>query len=504
MKVAIRVDASEQIGTGHFMRCLTLAKGLIAYGVQVRFVARHLLPHFQKLLTQEAVEYELLSSTPQSSAEGRLKHSHWLGVSQQVDALHSINALKDSEWDWLIVDSYSLDKDWELQMRNSSLFSKLLVIDDLADRYHDCNVLVDQNLQQKVNQYEALTPTDSIKLLGPKFSLLREEFRYFHKKVGLRAGEVKRVLIFFGGIDEKNYTLKVANILSNIKVVDFYVDVVVGAGYRAQPEIQELCLKHHFVLHVQIDYLADLMAKADIAFGTGGGAVWERCCLGLPTFTIPIADNHYMQVASSASEGLLYEFLPAGGVTELEALERHILGFLENFSLRGHISTRGLHTVDGLGVQRVLGVMGCSRVQVRLATTDDSKMLLDWRNHLRTRQFSRSEEAIDQVDHDTWFEGVLKNPDRLLLIGLIGEMPMGVVRFDLYNDEAEVSIYLDPLSMNTGLGHDLLRSAESYFRQKHPQTNLVANVLELNKASDNLFHSCDYTIESKRFIKRLN
>lgn len=503
MRVAIRVDASEEIGTGHFMRCLTLAKGLRNYGADVCFVVRHLLPHFQDLLIEQAVDLKILYSQPELDG-GSLKHSHWLGVTQQVDALQSIDVLKGFTWDWLIVDSYSLDGDWESQMRSSNLFNKILAIDDLADRYHICDLLLDQNLQQALDRYADLTPKSSIKLLGPKFSLLREEFRCLHKNLSPRVGEVKRILIFFGGIDKKNYTLKVANILGNIKGADFHVDVVVGAAFGARSEIKELCVKYNFELHVQIDYLADLMAKADIAFGAGGGAVWERCCLGLPTFTIPLAENQYLQVASSAAQGLLYEFIPSSDSVELENIERHILGFLESSSLRRHISARGLQAVDGLGVQRILGAMGCSRLQVRLAVPDDSKMIFNWRNHPLIRQFSRSKEVIDRVNHEAWFKGVLKNPDRLLLIGLLGGVPMGVVRFDLDNNVAEVSIYLDPLNMNAGLGHDLLRSAEHYFNQKYGQISLVANVLDLNDTSDNLFRGCGYTIESKRFIKRLN
>ncbi len=200
MKIAIRVDASFQIGTGHFMRCLTLADTLKQRGAEIRFICRYLPDYLQDSLRKSGYEFKLLTSVSTEVVEGDLVHSSWLGTCQHIDAQDSVHALSDSKWDWLIVDHYALDAQWESAVRAVS--KKILVIDDIADRLHDCDLLLDQNYYANMDsRYKGKVPLYCRLLLGPRYALLRDEFRQLREKVKLRTGPVKRILVFFGGVE---------------------------------------------------------------------------------------------------------------------------------------------------------------------------------------------------------------------------------------------------------------------------------------------------------------
>ena len=143
LKVAFRCDASIQIGSGHVMRCLTLANELHDKGVEITFVCREHPGHLFDFI--ETSKHCLMSlPLPTSLAVGKLAHAQWLGVTQEEDARQSIEALKIiGHVDWLVVDHYALDVEWETAMRVGT--EHIMVIDDLADRKHDCDVLLDQN-----------------------------------------------------------------------------------------------------------------------------------------------------------------------------------------------------------------------------------------------------------------------------------------------------------------------------------------------------------------------
>lgn len=200
MKIAIRVDATVQIGTGHFMRCLTLSDALRQCGVQIRFVSRHLPEHLRNTLTAKGYDFVPLDGAQNNSIlDEQLAHAGWLGVSQACDAADSIRALSDETWDWLIVDHYALDARWESMFRQVA--KKILVIDDIADREHDCDVLLDQNLYADMEtRYIGKVPPQCQLLLGPRFALLRDEFRRLHEQTKPRSGVVKRLLVFLAGL----------------------------------------------------------------------------------------------------------------------------------------------------------------------------------------------------------------------------------------------------------------------------------------------------------------
>lgn len=499
--VAFRVDATSQIGTGHFMRCLTLADALRQRGARIRFVSRDLPNHLCDMLTARDMGFTPLSDAVTAQAPDDLAHSNWLGTSQAQDASDSTKALADREWDWLVVDHYALDARWESAMRNTS--GKIMAIDDLADRKHDCDVLLDQNYYRDMQtRYDGKVPEHCRMLLGPRYALLREEFRDLRAQVKPRTGEVKRILMFFGGVDAGNYTGLAIEALSGLDIKGVAVDVVIGAQHPHRTEIEQACATQGYACHVQTARMAELMAAADLAIGAGGSATWERCCLGLPALSICIADNQRRQIADAAEAGLLYA--PSGEGDLVDLIRHHARCLMGNLPLLRLASRTAMDFADGMGAIRISSVIGMGNIEIRRATENDSKDLFEWRNHPAIRSVSRSHELIDWDSHCSWLSAVLADENRELLIGYVGEETAGVVRFDKMQGVAEVSIYLVPEAGLNGQGRNLLLSAERWLAAHRPDMRQVrAEVLGANVASQKLFLGAGYQVEKIHYMKEL-
>jgi UDP-2,4-diacetamido-2,4,6-trideoxy-beta-L-altropyranose hydrolase len=489
MKTAFRTDASNQMGTGHFMRCLTLADELKKQGAQIRFISRNLPAHLSEILNAKGMTYVPLHTYASQEPTDELVHSSWLGTSQSQDAQATIKALADYSCDCLIVDHYALDKRWESTVRVSC--KKLMVIDDLADRQHNCDVLLDQNYYSDMQtRYIDKVPEHCQLLLGPRYALLREEFRALREKVKVRAGDVKKILVFFGGVDADNYTSLALQALSELNI-RLQVDVVIGAQHPNREHIQLACMAHGYTCHVQTSRMAELMAEADLAIGGGGTATWERCCLGLPAVSICVAENQRKQIADAAEVGLLYA--PISGKNLVEVIRDHVEILFENPALIRLISNTAMKFVDGKGSLRIVTAMEISSIEIKQAGRDDSKNIFEWRNNKKIRDASINSALISWREHQRWFDKVFADKNRELLIGAIGNKTVGVVRFDMENDVAEVSIYLVPDGGCAGQGRNLLISAERWLNAKRPEIKRIyANVLAENGASKNLFLTSSY------------
>lgn len=295
MKILIRTDASVQIGTGHVMRCLTLAHELRRHGTETVFVCREFAGNLCGYIEEKGyVAHRLpVSDAPAQDVETNLKHSAWLGADWQADARQVEEIIKRlaAPLDWLVVDHYALDERWEGYLR--PYVKKIMVIDDLADRPHDCDLLLDQNFYENLeNRYDRLVPPQCKKLLGPKHALLRPEFREARKKLRKRDGHVRRIMVFFGGSDPSNETTKALEAIRMLNRPDISVDVVVGSTNPNKDKINKLCASiTNVTYHCQVSNMAKLMADADLFIGGGGSTMWERCCLGLPGLIMAVASN---------------------------------------------------------------------------------------------------------------------------------------------------------------------------------------------------------------------
>ena len=501
MNIAFRVDASARIGTGHFMRCLTLADAFRKRGAQTLFVSRHLPDYLLQMLRDRNHHFARVDRAPSPSYSTELAHADWLGTSQERDAADTIEVLAGMVWDWVIVDHYALNSGWEALVRGTRC--KLAVIDDIADRPHSCDLLLDQNSHRDgATRYLGQVPDGCRLLLGPRFALLRDEFRVRRLCMTKRINVVRRVLIFFGGVDVDNHTGHAIEAMFRIADPALQVDVIVGAQHPYIDAIRCRCLQLHFVYHVQTDRMTELLGEADLAIGAGGTVTWERCCLGVPTLALCLADNQKQQLLSAASEGLLYSPEATGDYISL--IERHARALIENPPLRQLLSNNGMRAVDGQGVERVIDAMVFSEITLRTAREEDSRKLFEWRNDPLVRMASRDSSLIEWTAHENWIRTVLDSRDRALLIGEMGVSAVGVVRFDMFGDDVEISIYLVPGKRPPGQGRKLLQSAEAWISANRPGVRRIrAEVLAGNERSENLFLGAGYFKESTHYSKRL-
>jgi UDP-2,4-diacetamido-2,4,6-trideoxy-beta-L-altropyranose hydrolase len=356
MNITFRADASTQIGVGHVMRCLTLANALQKRDVQTVFICRHLPQYLESILISSGHQVLRLNSAPNSDPLDDLPQSKLLGVSQHQDAAETIAALDNVKLDWIIVDHYGIDARWETSLRAKA--SRIMAIDDTADRMHDCDVLLDQNFYLNADKrYVGKVPPTCALLLGPRYALLRDEFRVWRTKTNPRTGPVKKILVFFGGMDAGNHTGRTIEVLSQICGTEIAVDVVIGAEHSQLQEINSQCLQYNFNCHVETSRMAELMSNADFCIGAGGSATWERCSVGLPSLIVSLANNQ-IEITSALDSFGACQYLGSQSVANNATMRHAILEILRNPDRPFTMSTKAFSLVDGLGVDRLCLALG--------------------------------------------------------------------------------------------------------------------------------------------------
>ena len=307
MNILIRTDSSKFIGSGHLMRCLTLAYRYRKEGHRVIFICRNMAGNLSGLVQKSGFELVKLS-TEETRSELR-GYAKWLTVTQEQDAAETIEIVKTlGKVDRLVVDSYAIDITWEKLLR--PYVGKIMVIDDLANRQHDCDILLDQNFYLNMeSRYQGFVPEHCQLLLGPKYALLREEFYQVRKSMRIRDGQLRNILVFYGGVDATDETSKAIQALQNLRdtglLHDVQVTVVVGASNERKEDIAGRCKQAGFRYLCQVSNMAELMAEADLMLGAGGSTTWERCFLGLPAIVTAIAENQVQICEDCAKEGLI-------------------------------------------------------------------------------------------------------------------------------------------------------------------------------------------------------
>lgn len=528
--VAIRVDASVTMGTGHVMRCLTLADTLRMRGLRCHFICRAHPGHMIDTIRQRGNEVTVLPAgaigfQPFPVADDSLPaHASWLGCDWCNDANQTLHAVQAFKADLLVIDHYAIDIRWEKVLR--SYVRRIMVIDDLADRAHDCDFLLDQNWFGDVmsRRHKGLIPDRCVTMLGPRYALLKPEYATLHACMPQRDGEVRRVLIFMGGSDLTNETGKVIEALTHPDLMHLLVDVVIGANHPDHLGISRKAEERHGTrTHIGLPSLAGLMMRADLMVGGGGATTWERMCLGLPAVVICIADNQAEINASLSTAGYLKLLGNKDDVdvSQVSGAVRELIGSPEALIT---MSRKSRELVSGDGSNRVCNVVlrteeereslpegnaapvTAGSLKIRLASADDVGMLFEWRNDIRTRRYFRNPAPLSESEHMNWFGQRLVSETSRLLIVIYEDDPVGCVRFDIDGEQAEVSIYLDPARHGQGWGVRVLSRAMDWMHSAYPQVTLFsADVLAENLASAKLFQRFGYSLNTQRFqFRRIN
>ena len=313
MLAVIRADASTSIGSGHIMRCLTLAHRLKKEkNAKVFFVMRVLPGNLIGVVEKQG--FEVLQLPPANQKYNLSGYGLWLTVPMDVDAQQTIEVLQHyleehscRVVDRLIIDSYALDEQWEQVLR--PYCRDIMVIDDLANRRHDCNILLDQNFYlNKDVRYVGLVPEHCKMLLGPDHALLREEFYEAKKHLRKRDGNIKNILVFYGGSDLTNETEKAIKALVQLhdEGYNFMADIITGVSNSRREKIKKICSKYHFLhYYCQVSNMAEFMNKADLMLGAGGSTTWERLYMELPALVTAVAENQVKCCEECGKAGMI-------------------------------------------------------------------------------------------------------------------------------------------------------------------------------------------------------
>ncbi len=352
MKIAFRTDASLEIGTGHVMRCLTLARALWGAGATCRFVTRALPGHLGERIADEGFAVTLLPAPGDAASQGPPAHAHWAGVGWAQDAAETRAVLDDAP-DWLVMDHYAFDMRWQRQACPEA--TRLMVIDDLADRPHTCDMLLDQNLGHGAGDYDGLVPETCTRLVGPRYALLRPEFAAARAgALAARAGRgLRHLLISLGGVDRVDATSVVLNALRDTPLPrNLCITVIMGRNAPALERVRALArdMPRPTQVEVDVDDMAARMAAADLAIGSAGSTTWERCALSLPAIIVQIADNQagIAQALSAAGAAL-----DPGPLHAPEFADRLQVALAEAPSRLGEMSKKAADICDGAGSDRV-------------------------------------------------------------------------------------------------------------------------------------------------------
>ena len=431
----------------------------------------------------------------------RPAHANWVGADWKSDAEGTCAWLGEMEADWLIVDHYGLDTRWESALR--PYCRKFMVIDDLADRQHDCELLLDQNLvADMVHRYDDRVPQTCGTMLGPDYALLQPQYAQLHPRTPPRQGPVRRMLVYFGGADTGNLTgLAIAAFLS-LDRIDVAMDVVINpAGSQIDKIREQVTGQQNIRLHAGLPSLAPLMAEADLAIGGGGATSWERCCLGLPALVITLAENQRPIAAELVRHGLIRWLGHCDEVGEEELAQTMREVFDTGLDPAWSESCNQL--VDGQGAARVAGyllVRPGVPLFARLAGPSDESLFLHWANDPLTRGNSFDSSRIEVDTHRAWFRPRLRDIEncRMYVVETADALPIGQVRFTRAGDAWEIHYGLDARCRGRGLGAFLLATALDAARadSRDSELDFFGRVKVENTPSRKIFVQLGFSEES--------
>ena len=355
--IVFRADASVHIGYGHVMRCLTLADEIKTKNWKTVFICRDLPGNLfteienrgHGLIKLHRVENYFNGTIAENDYAAKL------GVTWEHDADDTIKAIDSSVFEprWLVVDHYGIGKKWEKRFRNK--VEKILVIDDLAEQPHECDILLNPNfLPDLKDNFRSLVPGTAALLLGPKYALLRHEFLELRKALKPRDGNVRQVLLFYGGVDSTNQTSKALQAIKRLNRPEIQFDVVIGSVNQNRASIERQIYDiPNATLHIQLPHLADLMGHADLALGAAGSATWERLCMGIPTIVTTVAENQ-LQLTQYLIENDLIIWLGNAKDVDIVDIEKKLNSILEEPEMLSRQSRNCLKLVDGKGIFRIV------------------------------------------------------------------------------------------------------------------------------------------------------
>ena len=500
MLIVFRVDGSSRIGAGHVMRCLALAQEFCALGAKVEFICRRFAGNLIREIEQDGfIVHALPGPKDQPTSDGQQyvgdpSLEDWLGVSVNQDVSETSSIVKRQKPDWLVIDHYGINVLWESHLHE--LVPKIMVIEDLTNRSHNCEALLNHNFSlHKIDQYRDHIPRDCVHFIGPEFALLRSEFSQARRQRKKNQRRIGRILLLFGA-DPKNVTATLLTTLSHRDFSHLEVDVVLSAGSIHREAVAETVAKRpNARLHIQTKQISTLMIKSDLCIGAGGVSMLERLCVGLPSLVVTIASNQEPSSLGLYREGYLVWYASS---EKLDLGQLHVA--LKNAMARpfplNAIAKKGMELVTGGGARTVAEfiVNGKlpSELRVRHACFADCETYWYWANDKFVRINAFQSSNIEWETHREWFQKKMSSNDSRLIIAESTIGAIGQARFDRVGEFWVVDFSVARQFRGHDRGREVLALAINLFRKSSPAP-LIAEVKEENCASVKVFQKLGFS-----------
>ncbi len=507
MNVVFRVDASAVIGTGHFVRCFALAEELKKRGAVVRFLSRYLDEKFRRWLHDRGIELFLLKEG--GAVQSIESYDSWLGVPWDQDADEVSEVLKNVspvDIDWLIVDHYAIDRRWEERVRPH--VKKIMIIDDLSNRHHQCDLLLDQTrIERGYDDYKNLLPESCHCLFGPLYALLRAEFREFSS--GNREYEegIRRIFVSFGGVDVFNQTEKA---LAALECFNGKIDVVIGNLNPHGDRLKKRYVKkENITFHAGVEKMAELMARADLAISSAGTIALEECAVGLPLLTVVVAENQKKGAEALAKYGALINLGWHEHVNKNDIINK-FNELEENYKELLKLSKEARHWVDGLGASRVADILfrfiklpvppHGFRFELINGGGGHTSSILKWRNDQGLNQHFSDRRRLTEETQRQFLENYFlkERLDFILVDGKEGEKegaPIGVFGIKNIRSEPEIGQLIGESSYTgRGLGKEATKALIRFAFEDLGLKRIFARVKETNAVNLGLLKKLNFSI----------
>jgi len=349
MRVLFRVDSSFVIGTGHVSRCLNLAILLRDKHIHCEFICLRLEGSLIEKILNTGFKVNLL----QHRIKGEFNLDHENGtfpLDENFDSQEVVKFLLNNNFDFLIVDHYSLDFSWERAVRN--FVKKIFVIDDLANRRHDCDFLLDQNfVAQYQSRYKTLAPKNCKFFFGPKYAIFNKNFE---KKRQLKTFKDKpsSILIYFGGSVINNLTQIAIEAVIGL-MPELILNIVLSSKNPLYQSIKDRYTNFANVnIYSDLPDLSEIILQSDIGIGAGGTTSLERCFLGMPSIVVSIAENQ-VEISKALDQIGIIKYLGHFNNVSGKDIQKSLLEILESKNFRCW-STKCFNFMDTSGGDRIV------------------------------------------------------------------------------------------------------------------------------------------------------
>jgi len=482
-RIIARADVTTEMGTGHLMRCRSLAQRLKDFGVSTEFLMAECPGELRKTLIDEGFDFVRVNCAP-----GGIK-----------DAKFTARAAAGA--DWIIVDGYHFDGSYQKALKSAGM--RVLFVDDYVHcRGYPADIVLNQNMYANSTMYRDKAPRSKI-LTGPSYALLRAEFAA--KRPGYRRVPriAKNILVTLGGSDKGNLTARVVRALDRSRFKNLEVRVVVGAINLNAEEIVRICAesKKKMKVLVNIGNMAEMMDWADLAISAGGTTAYELAITTTPSVMLVSAENQRLNAAEFCKRGFAQIVEDPFRAADNELIECFD-SIISSSQRRKKMVARLKGVVDGHGPERVLMNMEGSDIWMRRAENEDSKMILRWANDDETRKMSYTTANISLETHATWFDAKLKDPSCMLLIGMdTFDSPVGSARIESRGQCGTLSIIIDPKDRGRGYGPQMIAMACRMGANILGLKDFDAFVKKVNTPSLRAFEKCGFKLISSEMIQ---